>query len=74
MVLVTSGQGGSCWHLQTSMSSLNSSSSAQNCRKQVQLHVKGLKALRLPAAMVSLLTQASCNPAGQLHAHDSSNP
>ena len=73
MVLGTSRQG-SCWHLQKSMLSLNSSSSAQNCRKQVQLHVKGLKALRLPAAMVLGLTQASCNPAGQLHAHDSSNP
>ena len=73
VVFVTSGQG--CFtHLQTSRSSINSSSRPQSCGKQVQLQVNGLKVLIFPTAMVSLFTQASCNPGGHLQRQNSSKP
>ncbi len=62
MVFVTSGQGGSAMHRQMSMSSLNSSSRSHTRGKQAQLHVNGLNCLKFPTALVSLLSQSSCNP------------
>ncbi len=74
VVFVTSGQGGSATHRQISMSSLNSSSLPQSCGKQVQLHVKRLKFLKFPTALVALLTQASRDPGGHLQKQNSSIP
>ena len=74
VVFVTSGQGGSSTHLQTSRSLSNSSSCPQSCGKQVQLQVKGLKVLRFPTALISSFTQASSAPSGQTQKQNSSCP